>query len=297
MARRLRRTVSILSLALLACAATTSVAGLYGRAVSGIITGSVHTYLTQPGDSLTTIAARFGVEVEALADDNALPPASRLRLKQVLRIDNRHIVPAALADGILINIPQRMLFVSVAGRFAAAYPVAIGAADWRTPTGSYEISSKEVDPSWEVPASIQREMAQGGRAIITFVPPGPANPLGDRWIGLRDSSVGIHGTNHPASIYRFTTHGCIRLHPDDARALFDLVEIGTPVRIIYETVLVAIDDTGRVWLEVHPDVYRRAGDALGRAIDLLDESGVAETIDPVAVRRCVSRRAGRACEL
>jgi hypothetical protein len=79
--------------------------------------------------------------------------------------------------------------------------------------------------------------------------------------------------------------------------LFDLVEIGTPVRIIYETVLVAIDDTGGVWLEVHPDVYRRAGDALVRAIDLLDETGVAETIDPLAVRRCVSRRAGRACEL
>jgi hypothetical protein len=62
------------------------------------------------------------------------------------------------------------------------------------------------------------------------------------------------------SIYQFRSHGCIRLHPDDAEALFHQVKIGDSVEIIYQPVIVDRDAEGRIWLEAHRDVYNRGVD-------------------------------------
>ena len=221
------------------------------------------------------MGARFGVEASVLAEDNDMPTGRALRPGQVLLVDSRHIVPAGLAEGILINIPQRMLFVARGNGVEGAFPVAVGRRDWPSPIGTFEVGAKEIDPTWDVPVSIQREMAQAGRAVLKTVLPGPDNPLGDRWLGLKDIGVGIHGTNQPTSVFRVTTHGCIRLHPDDARVLFELVEVGSPVRIVYEPVLVAVDDGNHVWLEVHRDAYGRAGDLSRIARDRCRKPGLA----------------------
>lgn len=123
--------------------------------------------------------------------------------------------------------------------------------------------------------------------------PGPDNPLGRHWLGLSLPGVGIHGTNQPTSIYRFTTHGCIRLHPDDAADLFDLVDVGTTVDIIYAPVLLAIEG-GDAVLEVHPDVYGRTGPLTEKAVELLREAGVEWLAGDPSVSRIISERAGRA---
>lgn len=262
----------------------------------GIVTGGMTTHTVQRGDSMQSVGARFGVEAAALAGDNGLRAGTPLRPGQVLLVENRHIAPA-IDDGIVVNIPQRMLFVARDGRLAGVYPVAVGRRDWPSPAGTFEIGTKEIDPTWDVPLSIQREMASAGRRVLTEVPPGPANPLGDRWMGLKGIAVGLHGTNVPASVFRFTTHGCIRLHPDDARALFELVEVGTPVRLVYEPVLLAVDGEGRVWLEVHRDAYRRTGDLSRLARELLKQEGLEDVVDADVLRRCVQARRGRPCEL
>ena len=292
---RLMRTVK--DVALVGGLCFTASVVMWGRDSSHIMTGAVSPYTVQPGDSLISMGARFGVEASTLAEDNDMPTGRALRPGQVLLVDSRHIVPAGLEDGILINIPQRMLFVARGNTVEGAFPVAVGRRDWPSPIGTFEVGAKEIDPTWDVPISIQREMAQAGRAVLKTVLPGPDNPLGDRWLGLNEMGVGIHGTNQPTSVFRVTTHGCIRLHPDDARVLFELVEVGSPVRIVYEPVLVAVDDGNRVWLEVHRDAYGRAGDLFRIAVDLLQEAGVGDAVDAAAVRRCVQERRGRPCQL
>jgi lipoprotein-anchoring transpeptidase ErfK/SrfK len=63
------------------------------------------------------------------------------------------------------------------------------------------------------------------------VAPGKNNPIGTRWMGLSKDGYGIHGTNAPASIGHAASHGCIRMRQQDLEELFDLIPVGTAVKI------------------------------------------------------------------
>ena len=260
------------------------------------LVGEVRIHQIQAGDTLVSVAARAGIDIRTLAIDNGLEANAKLRVGDSLTVDNRHIVPAGYRDGIVINVPQRMLFLFEHGQAVKAYPVALGRRDWRTPLGEFTITVKEADPEWNVPASIQREMARNRRPVLATVPPGPDNPLGKYWLGLSGSGVGIHGTNQPASIYRFATHGCIRLHPDDVEDLFHSVSVGTVVQMIYEPVLLATDAES-IFLEIHPDVYGRTASSSALSADLLGRANLGHLIGSAAVARVVADGAGRAVRI
>lgn len=54
--------------------------------------------------------------------------------------------------------------------------------------------------------------------------------LGTRRLYLGDG-YGIHGTDHPESIGKAASHGCVRLRNEDIEKLYDMVPVGTPVFI------------------------------------------------------------------
>jgi L,D-transpeptidase ErfK/SrfK len=257
------------------------------------LVGAVAEYAARLGDTLVSVGARHGAGVSALARDNGLATDAKLAVGQWLRIDNRHIAPASLDAGtLIINVPQRMLFYGADDDGLEGYPVAVGQSGWRTPTREFVVVMKEREPTWDVPASILEESRRQGRRQAARVPPGPNNPLGAFWIGLSLSGIGIHGTNAPSSIFRAATHGCIRMHPDDIARLFPRISVGTRGRTIYEPVLVALQD-GAVYLEVHPDVYRRdARPARIVARALADGAGLTEWIDWSAADVVAAAREG-----
>lgn len=276
---------------LAALIATSSV--LFASPGRGLV-GETQTYEVARGDTLTLVAARFGVDTAVLAKDNGLKTSAKLEVGDVLEIDNRHIVPAGMDDGIIINLPQRRLFLFRGGVLKESYPVAVGSGGWRTPRGDFHIEVKEVDPTWNVPKSIQAEMAREGKRVVTAVPPGPNNPLGTRWIQIAPR-IGIHGTNAPSSIFKYTTHGCIRMATEDVEHLFELVNEGDPVSVIYEPILVARD--GRdVFVEVHRDPYGLGGASRSALVSALT------AIDPdlashPEIDRVLEAREGRAVSL
>jgi lipoprotein-anchoring transpeptidase ErfK/SrfK len=53
--------------------------------------------------------------------------------------------------------------------------------------------------------------------------------MGQFAMTLGDGTYAIHGTNRPASVGRFVSHGCIRMYNADIRKLFSMVAVGTPV--------------------------------------------------------------------
>ncbi len=212
-------------------------------------------YSVRHGDTVLAIAGRYGVDWRVVAQANGLRNPDRIYPGWRLLIETRRILPAVRENGIVINLPEAMLYFFEHGRLVFHAGVGLGKPGrWRTPTGAFRIISKERHPIWEVPQSIQQEMEAEGRSVLTRVPPGPENPLGEFWLGLSMPGYGIHGTIAPSSIGQYQSHGCIRLHPDDIRVLVSLVAVGTPGELIYEPVKIAVY-AGRVYVEVHPDVY------------------------------------------
>jgi L,D-transpeptidase ErfK/SrfK len=140
---------------------------------------------------------------------------------------------------LVLDRRRKVLKVLDGERELRRFPVAVGMPGWETPVGRFTVIEKTANPTWEHPAS------------GTLLPPGPANPLGSRWIGFhRDCrgrsgfngqehlvvkgcvTAGFHGTPNRASVGRAVSHGCVRLFDEHARELFDLVSLGTPVTVL-----------------------------------------------------------------
>jgi L,D-transpeptidase ErfK/SrfK len=174
-----------------------------------------------------------------------------------------------------------MLFHFENGQLGGAYPVAIGQSgkQWQTPTGSFTVIQMREDPTWRVPASIQREEEQQGKEIVDEIEPGPNNPLGKYWIGLSFPVIGIHGTNHPISVYSYRTHGCVRLHPDDIEALFDATDLNDRGEIVYMPVMLARLDDGRIFLESERDIYHRGSGGIAAVRALAQANTIDSRID------------------
>jgi len=281
------------------------IALLSGRAaaddlpISHQIVGDKFQYTIERGDNFIKLGSRFGVGSAVIATENGLELTSPLTAGKTLEINNRHVVPPPIADGIIINLPQRMLFYFEDGKLDAAYPAAVGrvAPQWRTPTGRFKVVQLREDPTWHVPASIQREAELEGKDIEDFIPPGPDNPLGGYWIGLNFGSLGIHGTKSPLGIYGFHTHGCIRLGPSNAEKLFDAVDIGDHGEIIYEPTLIAHLDDGRVFLEVNRDVYKRGVGGMDYVRRLAEANHLGDLIDWTRAEEVVNRADGVARDI
>lgn len=256
------------------------------------LVGNIFPYTVQTGDYLASIAARFGVADQVIARDNTLSEPYRLRIGQALTLDNRHLVPEGLDDGIVINVPQRLLFLFEQGRLVAHYPVGLGRPDWRTPAGDMRIATMQMDKEWIVPPSIQAEMQREGRPVVESVPPGPDNPLGRHWMGLSKYGIGIHGTIAPASVYRFRSHGCIRLHPDDAADLYTRARKGMNVRITYAPAILARLEDGRVFAEVNADVYAKAEDPLALLQEAASLQAIGDQIDWAKLEEVAARQEG-----
>jgi lipoprotein-anchoring transpeptidase ErfK/SrfK len=105
------------------------------------------------------------------------------------------------------------------------YTIAVGQQGLETPAGLYHAQDKQVDPSWHVPNS-----AWAGSLAGQVIPPGPADPLKARWIGIFDGA-GIHGTDELSSLGSAASHGCVRMAVPDVIDLYDRVQVGDPIYI------------------------------------------------------------------
>lgn len=128
--------------------------------------------------------------------------------------------PQLLETRLVLKLKQRRVFVFKGDQQVASYPVAVGKKGWETPTGNFKIIQKIKNPVWQNPWTGQ------------VIPAGPKNPIGERWIGFwtdGKNHIGFHGTPTLNSIGKAASHGCVRMFNKDVIAMFELVEVGTPV--------------------------------------------------------------------
>lgn len=148
-----------------------------------------------------------------------LPPIDAPAVLAPLGTD---LLPAAVEQSVelRLSLSDRKVYVYRGDIVEASFPVAVGKSGWETPTGEFEVFSQISQPGWTNPFTDE------------VMPPGPENPLGDRWIGFwsdGNNVIGFHGTPNRDSVGRAASHGCVRMYNEDIRQLFDMVELGTPV--------------------------------------------------------------------
>ncbi len=104
------------------------------------------------------------------------------------------------------------------------HPIGIGRVGWATLQGTTKVVRRQKDPTWRpTPSIIKEHKEERGEALPRVVGPGPDNPLGRYAFYLGWPSYMIHGTNKPAGVGLRSSHGCIRLYPEDIEEFFNMV--------------------------------------------------------------------------
>ena len=150
------------------------------------------------------VSAAMVMGIEAMAQAVGTPAAASVPTPEVKRT-------------IVVSLEDRKLALVEDGQVKKVYTVAIGKPSSPSPVGTFRIQRRVKNPVYQHDGKV--------------VQPGPANPVGTRWMGLSVKGYGIHGTNEPRSIGKAASHGCIRMRQTDLEELFELVAVGTVVEL------------------------------------------------------------------
>lgn len=189
----------------------------------------------EPNQTLADIAREHHIGYYEILEANPQIDPLNLVLGASVLIPSEFILPDTPRDGVVINIAELRLYYYPKGKpVVVTVPVGIGRQGWETPIAFAKIKDKRENPTWTAPASVREDMAKRGVYVPPVTPPGPDNPLGNHAMRISIPGYVIHGTNYPAGVGKRTSAGCIRMYPEDVAALFNNVDVGTPVYIINE---------------------------------------------------------------
>lgn len=185
--------------------------GFYNNGADGIYDGDVF-------EAVMNFQADYGLTVDGIVGPDTwnavgLDPAAQYP-------------PPPEGYSIEIGLEEMILTLKQFTEIIKTYPVAVGKPSTPTPIGNWRIIQKTQNP--------------GGS-------------FGTRWIRINVSwgGYGIHGTDTPESIGTAASHGCVRMLNGDVNELYDIVPLGTPVKITGEMF------TGRILMvgvEPGPDI-------------------------------------------
>lgn len=175
----------------------------------------------ESGELLGSIANKYRVDYESIARINGINP-NRIRAGMDLKLLVGEVSVIVRKNAANPEIgPTVTWFID--GRWAREYPACVGDGN-KTPAGSYQLTSKERDPSWTNPVN--------GQLLPNDH---PENILGSRWMamkGMNTQGLGIHGTTVDDSVPGYTSAGCVRLLNRDVEELFSYARIGGKVTVL-----------------------------------------------------------------
>ncbi len=211
------------------------------------VVGVLQSTVVGKDDVLPDIARRFNLGYEEMVRANpGVDPWLPGEGRRVL-LPTRFVLPDAPRDGVVVNLAAMRLFwfpKREPGKLQVVhtYPIGIGRVGWVTPEGSTKVVTRVKDPAWRPPLSVRREHAANGEILPKIVPAGPDNPLGAHMFRLGWPSYLIHGTNKPYGVGMRSSHGCLRLYPEDIARLYDDLPLGTRVTVVNQPLVLGWQD-------------------------------------------------------
>jgi lipoprotein-anchoring transpeptidase ErfK/SrfK len=176
---------------------------------SKIMTDKDTLYEVQPGNTLISIAKKFGTTVELIKTANSLK-SDNIQIRAKLKISKTKYK-------ILVDKSQNLLTLFGDDDVVKVYRVSTGENNC-TPVGTFRIVNKIMDPVWYTE-----------KAVVPAE--SPENVLGSRWMGFNLAGYGIHGTVSPEKIGQQATKGCVRMLNAEVEELYTIIPAGTEVTI------------------------------------------------------------------
>jgi lipoprotein-anchoring transpeptidase ErfK/SrfK len=171
----------------------------------------------QTGETLETIAEKYNVPWQLLAKINGVEQPDQIVPGQQLKVMRGPF-------NAIVDLDERALTLMVNGYYAGRFAVAVG-TEREGLEGQWVVGHKATNPTYY------------GRDR-TIDADDPSNPLGEYWIGLAsaeqlstDGPLGIHGTYDAQSIVQDDPRGYIRMAPQDAHDVYDILSVGSRVII------------------------------------------------------------------
>ncbi len=173
-------------------------------------------YVVRPGDTLQSIAERYDVPPQLIANINGIRDPRGPQPGDELKV-----VPGPFHA--VIDLDNYELTIMLGELYAGRFPISIG-RDQPNLEGTYVVAGKGVGPTYYGPDG------------TTFDEHDPRNPLGNLWLGLGDrvgqtSRIGIHGTDESQNIGGDAPRGNIALDRRDIEDVYGILSVGSRVII------------------------------------------------------------------
>ncbi|KTD30422.1 L,D-transpeptidase family protein [Legionella sp.] len=234
----------------------------------GDLVGEIQSTRPEIGETLSDVAIRYDIGYyEMMRANPRVDPVRPLSPEVRLIIPSHFILPPGPREGLVINLAEyRLYYYPPNDNVVITMPVGIGREGWTTPVGMTKVIAKERDPVWRPTANVRAEAAKNGIPIPDTFPPGEGNPLGRHILRLGWPTYLIHGTNRRDGVGSRVSAGCIRMMPEDIEYLFDLVTVGTPVRVLNEPIKLG-RHKGAIYMQVHPPLIEQKNSNLHQLIE------------------------------
>jgi LysM repeat protein len=197
-----------------------------GGASSGSSAAPGQSYVVQRGDTLGSIAARYGTTVSAIVRANSIANASLIVAGQRLTIPGKGGSPIATGAGgsgqrIVVDLSDQRMYVYYDGELVWNWVVSTGEPGRSTAVGHWKVLNK-IPNAWA---------STWGLKMPYW--------LGIYWAGSLQN--GIHAlpimtngrTLWAGYLGTPVSFGCIILSTENARTLYDWVAVGTPVDVVW----------------------------------------------------------------
>jgi len=243
------------------------------------IIGTIDLVRAKSVDTMFNVAREFDLgSLELIEANPHIKSNGKLKPGVNITLPTAFILPPGPKNGIVLNLAElRIYYYHPELKLITTYPVGIGRLGWRTPLGTSNIIKKKAKPTWRPPASIRNSYAKKGKILPAFIGPGPKNPLGDYALYLHWPRYLIHGTNKPNTVGLRSSSGCIRMYPEDIKALFQNTTKGTAVHIVHEPIKIGLINNV-IYLEAHEPLIEQyygikdKNKLLHQALETLEES-------------------------
>ncbi|GIW98168.1 MAG: hypothetical protein KatS3mg111_1501 [Pirellulaceae bacterium] len=165
-------------------------------------------YRVKALDTVASVAAAYHITPELLNAINGLGES-----KSLIPGTQIKVVRGPFRAVVFLEHSELVLFLDKL--YAGRFPITIGQDPAPAP-GKFSVIAR------------QRDRTYYSRKGIAIPPGDPRNPYGDVWLSLGE--LAIHGTPEMASS-DLAAAGCISLAPLDARDVFNILTVGSPVEI------------------------------------------------------------------